>query len=235
MLAVGLQRRGPAVPGQQRRSGHHRLRPAQRDRQGRRPARDVARAEGGWPGPRAGVLRSHRRLVQADLRLPFVPDPAQAGQAVRQRFGQLPVPGREHPQAPAAGRTEGDDGAGRFRALPLQEPDRRHRLDPFRLQAVSRALVGANLGWHAPAAVIRSGGCRPWSARPGCGHPLWWVPTLVGTGLPRAMKDPCPPRLAPTGRCHPWLACAGGAGAAPPAITPHRATPARPEGGTIGV
>ena len=73
----------------------------------------------------------------ADLRLPLVQDPAQVGQVVRQRFGQLPVSGREHPQASAAGRTEGDDGAGRLRALPLQEPDRRHRVDPFRLQAVS--------------------------------------------------------------------------------------------------
>ncbi len=79
-----VQRRSPAVPGQQLRPGHHRLRPAQRDRQGRRPARDVPRAKGGRPGPRAGVLRSHRGLVQADLRLPLVQDPAQAGQVVRQ-------------------------------------------------------------------------------------------------------------------------------------------------------
>lgn len=43
---------------------------------------------------------------------------------------------REHPQAPAAGAAQDHDGRGRFRALPLQEPDRRHRLDPLRLQGL---------------------------------------------------------------------------------------------------
>ncbi len=116
---VQMQRREAAVPGWQFRPGHHRLRPAQRHRQGRRAARDEPCAQGGRPGARAGVLGSEDGLVQADLRLPFLQGAAAPGQAVRQRCRQLPVPGREHPQASAAGRTEGDDAGGGFRAVRL--------------------------------------------------------------------------------------------------------------------
>ena len=43
-------------------------------------------------------------LVQAAVRLPFVQGAAAAGQAVRRRRRQLPLPGRIDPPASAAGR-----------------------------------------------------------------------------------------------------------------------------------
>jgi demethylmenaquinone methyltransferase/2-methoxy-6-polyprenyl-1,4-benzoquinol methylase len=47
---VQMQRREAAVPRRELRPGHHRLRPAQRHRQGRRAARDAPRAQGRRPG-----------------------------------------------------------------------------------------------------------------------------------------------------------------------------------------
>ncbi len=57
----------------------------------------------GRAGAGAGVLGSAGRMVQADLRLPSLQGAAAAGQAVRRRCRQLPVPGRVDPQASAAG------------------------------------------------------------------------------------------------------------------------------------
>ena len=69
----------------------------------------------------------------------------QPGQAVRERRRQLPVPGREHPQASAAGRAEGDDAGGGIRALRLQNLSARHRGDPYRLQGLRPPLsLGAS-------------------------------------------------------------------------------------------
>ena len=103
----------------------------------------------------------------ADLRLPLVQDPPKPSCSPTIR--QLPVPGREHPQAPAAGRTEGDDGAGRLRALPLQEPDRRHRFDP----PGYKSGVGSAGRWPAspcPVIVRADAGQRPHYRC--CGPPL---------------------------------------------------------------
>ena len=64
-------------------------------------------------GGQARVLefsQVQRGLVPAAVRLPFVPGAAAAGQAVRARRRQLPVPGRVDPPASAAGRAQGDDG-----------------------------------------------------------------------------------------------------------------------------
>src|SRR5690606_4960270 len=94
-------------------------------------------------GAGAGVLRGARGVVPPDLRLPLLQDPAEAGPAFRRRRRQLPVPGREHPQASAAGTAEGDDGRGRAGPLQLREPQRRHRRRAYRLQDLSRWAAGA--------------------------------------------------------------------------------------------
>src|SRR5690606_35969603 len=155
-----VQCREAAVPGRQLRPGHDRLRPAQRDRQGRGAARDAARAQGRRAGARAGVLRGPRRLVQAALRLPLVQGAAAPGPAVRRRCRQLPLPGRVDPPASAAGAAQGDDGRGRLRADPLPQPVRRHRRDPRRLESLEAA----------PARPGQQAACGAW--RPGPGLPF---------------------------------------------------------------
>ncbi len=52
---------------------------------------------------------------------------------------QLSIPGRIDPPASAAGRAEGHDGNRRLRTLRLQEPQRRHRRHPHRLQGLTMA------------------------------------------------------------------------------------------------
>ncbi len=52
------RRRGTALPGQPLRRGYHRLRPAQRDAQGKRPALHAARAQAGRPPAGAGILQA---------------------------------------------------------------------------------------------------------------------------------------------------------------------------------
>src|SRR3546814_4301298 len=83
----------------------------------------------------AGVLAGEGGLVPAAVRLPLVPGAAAARQAVRAGRGQLPVPGRVDPQASAAGRTEGDDGKRRLRALRLPQPVGRDRRNSYRLRS----------------------------------------------------------------------------------------------------
>ena len=101
------------VPGCELRPRHHRVRPAQRHRQGRR-LREMLRV---LPGGQARVLEFSEVTAdwfKADLRLPFVQGIAGAGQAVCQRQRQLPVPRRVDLEASAAGGAEGDDEAAGF-------------------------------------------------------------------------------------------------------------------------
>src|SRR3546814_1150632 len=111
------------------------------------PYTTLFRSEGRRAGAGAGVLAGEGGLVPAAVRLPLVPGAAAARQAVRAGRGQLPVPGRVDPQASAAGRTEGDDGKRRLRALRLPQPVGRDRRNSYRLQdLILKALPFKEIG-----------------------------------------------------------------------------------------
>jgi demethylmenaquinone methyltransferase/2-methoxy-6-polyprenyl-1,4-benzoquinol methylase len=135
---VQLNAEALPFPDRQLRPGHHRLRPAQRHRQGAGAARDAPRAEGRRARAGAGVLAGAAGVVQADLRLPFLQGAAGAGRSCSPRiaasYKYLAESIRKHPaQETAAMMAE----AG-FERVQLPQPQRRHRRHPLRLFGLSR-------------------------------------------------------------------------------------------------